>query len=120
LRPSQRRKHLRVRADAGVGGRPRGTARVRGRPLPRLEGPVSFPLASDANAGRVVVFTGGGTGIGKATALAFARTGARVAICGRREEPRASAREEAELAGAPGAGVEGLSRSCDIREPDQG
>ena len=78
-----------------------------------------FPLASDANAGRVVVITGGGTGIGKATALAFARTGAGVAICGRREEPLASAREEIEAVGAQGAGVECLSMSCDVRESDQ-
>ena len=80
---------------------------------------MSFPLASDANAGRVVVITGGGTGIGKATALAFARTGARVAICGRREERLASARVEIEAAGAQDAGVECLSMSCDVREPEQ-
>ena len=75
---------------------------------------MSFPLTSDANAGRIVVITGGGTGIGRATALAFARTGANLAICGRREEPLASAREEIEAAGA-----ECLSISCDIREPEQ-
>jgi citronellol/citronellal dehydrogenase len=80
---------------------------------------VTFPLTGDANAGRVVVITGGGTGIGKATALAFARTGAGVAICGRREEPLASAREEIEAAGVQGAAVECLSMSCDVREPEQ-
>jgi citronellol/citronellal dehydrogenase len=74
----------------------------------------AFPLAADANAGSVVVVTGGGTGIGRATALAFARTGARLAICGRREEPLGETRAELEAAGA-----ECLAVSCDIREPEQ-
>jgi citronellol/citronellal dehydrogenase len=71
-------------------------------------------LAPDANAGRVVLITGGGTGIGRATALAFARSGARVAICGRRPEPLEATRAELEAAGA-----ECLAVPADIRETDQ-
>ncbi len=73
-----------------------------------------FPLASDANAGCVALVTGGGTGIGLATALAFARSGASVAICGRRPEPLEAARAAIE---SVGAGC--LARPCDVREPHE-
>jgi NAD(P)-dependent dehydrogenase (short-subunit alcohol dehydrogenase family) len=69
------------------------------------------PLRSDANAGCVALVTGGGTGIGRATALELAGTGARVAICGRRAEPLERVRAE----------IEGMDREClatqsDVRE----
>ena len=69
------------------------------------------PLSTDANTGRVALVTGGGTGIGRATARELARTGAKVAICGRREEPLESVRAE--------LGAECLAIPADIREPDQ-
>jgi citronellol/citronellal dehydrogenase len=72
------------------------------------------PLASDANEGRTVLVTGGGTGIGRATAAEFARTGARVVICGRRPEPLAEVRRTLEADGR-----EIVDHPCDVREPDQ-
>src|ERR671923_994395 len=57
------------------------------------------PLRSDANAGRVALVTGGGTGIGRATALELARSGAGIVVCGRRAEPLEGTRAEIEAAG---------------------
>jgi citronellol/citronellal dehydrogenase len=72
------------------------------------------PLRDDANAGLVALITGGGTGIGRATALELARTGARVAVCGRRPEPL-----EATRAAIEEAGGECLAVPTDVREPEQ-
>jgi citronellol/citronellal dehydrogenase len=72
------------------------------------------PLRPDANAGRVALVTGGGTGIGAATARELAATGAEVVICGRRQEPLASTAREIEAAGG-----RCLAVTADIREPEQ-
>ncbi len=55
-------------------------------------------MAGSSSGGRVAVVTGGGTGVGKAAALALLRDGWRVAIAGRRKEPLQEASAEA---GAP-------------------
>jgi citronellol/citronellal dehydrogenase len=62
--------------------------------------------------GQVAIVTGGGSGLGRASALELAALGARVVVCGRRLEPLD------ETAGlADGGRVE--ARPCDIREEDQ-
>jgi NAD(P)-dependent dehydrogenase (short-subunit alcohol dehydrogenase family) len=69
------------------------------------------PLASDANAGKVALVTGGGTGIGRATAAELARTGAKVVVCGRRPEPLEDVRAQ--------LGDDCLAVPTDVREPEQ-
>jgi citronellol/citronellal dehydrogenase len=60
----------------------------------------------------VAIVSGGGSGLGRATALELAALGARVVVCGRRREPldeTASLAEEGRVE----------ARACDIREEDQ-
>ncbi|MDH3200360.1 MAG: SDR family oxidoreductase [Myxococcales bacterium] len=64
-------------------------------------------------AGEVVLITGGGTGIGLASATEMGRLGAKVAICGRRPEPLREAVDELES-----QGIDAFGASCDIREPE--
>jgi citronellol/citronellal dehydrogenase len=70
-------------------------------------------LRADANAGRVALVTGGGTGIGRATALELAATGASLVICGRRGEPLHET-----AAAIARAGGDCLAVPADIREPE--
>jgi 3-hydroxy acid dehydrogenase/malonic semialdehyde reductase len=50
--------------------------------------------------GKIVLVTGASSGIGRATALAFAREGARVAVCARREDRLEDLKGELSQAGA--------------------
>jgi len=67
--------------------------------------------------GQVAVVTGGGSGIGLATAREIASLGGKVAICGRKLEKIDAAREVLAADGVHEADVHGSA--CDIREPDQ-
>ncbi len=61
--------------------------------------------------GQVVWITGGGTGIGRATAVEFARQGAKVAVSGRRVDRLADA-----VANIQQAGGEALAVGCDVTD----
>lgn len=60
-------------------------------------------------AGKVAVVTGGGTGIGRAIALAFGREGARVAVAGRR-----LAKLEETVTELKHSGADGIAVECDV------
>ena len=62
--------------------------------------------------GQVAIVSGGGSGLGRATALELAALGAQVVVCGRRREPLDETAAQAE-----GGRVE--AHVCDIREEDQ-
>ncbi len=63
--------------------------------------------------GQVAIITGGGTGIGKGVALALAREGAKVVVCGRRVEPL-----EETVAAIRGLRGDGLGISADVSDAE--
>ncbi len=67
--------------------------------------------------GRVALVTGGGTGLGKASALELVRCGARVTIVGRRSEVLEDA--AAEINACAGAGTGADSLAGDVRDSDE-
>lgn len=82
--------------------------------LPEPPAPGATALAPGCYDGRTVVVTGGGTGLGKAIAIEFARLGAALAIVSRDAEHRAAGIAAVEATGARAVGV-----ACDIRKPDE-
>lgn len=72
---------------------------------------------ADVLAGKRILITGGGTGLGKELARQFAKQGASVHICGRREAVLQGACDELNATAAHGGKVE--FHICDVREPEQ-
>lgn len=70
--------------------------------------------SADVFAGKKVIVTGGGTGIGRTTALLFAELGADVAVAARNHE-----RVEAVAKEVAAMGRNAMARRLDIREPDR-
>ena len=62
----------------------------------------------------VIVVTGASAGVGRATAVAFARRGARIALVARRRERLESARRE-----VMGAGGQAVIVPTDVSDPAQ-
>lgn len=67
---------------------------------------------NSAAAGKVAIVTGGGSGIGRAAALALLGAGWRVAVAGRREEPLR------EIVSESAAGERALAVPTDVTDPD--
>jgi NAD(P)-dependent dehydrogenase (short-subunit alcohol dehydrogenase family) len=83
-------------------------------PLPHPPELGSAPLPAGCYDGRIVFVTGGGTGLGKAVAVEFARLGAAVAIASRDKDHRAAGVAACQDVGSPAVGV-----SCDVRDSAQ-
>jgi NAD(P)-dependent dehydrogenase (short-subunit alcohol dehydrogenase family) len=71
-------------------------------------------LAEGTFAGKVAIVTGGGSGLGRAMALEFARLGAAVVVAGRRPEPL-----EETIAQIEDWGGFGHAKPTDVRDPQQ-
>ncbi len=84
-------------------------------PVPDPISPLAM-FAPDLFRGRVAVVTGGGTGIGRETALGFARYGASVVVAGRTME---ALEATVEAVDALGTGARCVAVPTNIRELDQ-
>lgn len=83
-----------------------------GLPEPPPLGSTALPAGTFDDA--VVLVTGGGTGLGKAIAVEFARLGATVAVVSRSPEHLSAGARDVEAAGG-----RAVTATCDIRDPAQ-
>src|SRR5436853_2204068 len=83
------------------------------RMVPAPVGPEPRIFAPDMDVtGSLAVVTGATAGIGRATALALGRAGARVAICARTEaNVHATGRD------LTAAGIDAIGMACDVSDP---
>lgn len=66
--------------------------------------------------GKVAIVTGGGSGMGRAVAVEFAKQGAKVVLCGRREEPGEETARMIKEAGGDGVFVRAdVSKAADVQ-----
>jgi NAD(P)-dependent dehydrogenase (short-subunit alcohol dehydrogenase family) len=79
-------------------------------PAPPPLGASALPARSFED--QIVIVTGGGTGLGKAIAVEFARLGAKIAVLSRSAEHRAAG-----VAAIQQLGAEAMEHACDIRDP---
>ena len=82
-----------------------------GLPMPPPLGSAMLPAGTFA--GQVVAVTGGGTGLGKAIAVEFARLGAAVAVLSRKPE-----HHTAGVAALEAVGAKAGSFGVDVRDPE--
>jgi NAD(P)-dependent dehydrogenase (short-subunit alcohol dehydrogenase family) len=71
------------------------------------------PFRPGLLSGKTTVVTGGGTGLGRSTAMRLAGLGAKVAVLGRRPEPLEDTARAIREAGGTAAAV-----PCDVRDPE--
>ncbi len=76
-------------------------------------GAIESPFRKDLFRDRVAIVTGGGTGIGRAVAEELGALGARIAICGRRQEPLDETQKALEA-----KGITVHAATCDIRDAE--